>query len=145
MKIICFLNNHVHMQNMDFCRSSPTTFINCPKNSLKITANISHSGNWILLNVYGYSDGIIDTTAINQFSLVMWPLTTSLYYEIIVVSPCCLFKLQVLHKIIMPYHSAWHYTFLCFIFHYMLPIQLKEHIPTEKYAGLEASRWQPHH
>ena len=25
------------------------------------------------------------------------------------------------------------------------PIQLREHTPTEKHAGLEASRWQPHH
>jgi len=25
------------------------------------------------------------------------------------------------------------------------PIQLMEHTPTEKHAGLEASRWQPHH
>jgi len=25
------------------------------------------------------------------------------------------------------------------------PSQLREHTPTEKHAGLEASRWQPHH
>jgi len=25
------------------------------------------------------------------------------------------------------------------------PIQLREHTPTEKHTGLEASRWQPHH
>ena len=25
------------------------------------------------------------------------------------------------------------------------PIQLREHTPTEKHAGLEASKWQPHH
>jgi hypothetical protein len=25
------------------------------------------------------------------------------------------------------------------------PIQLREHTPTEKLAGLEASRWQLHH
>jgi len=25
------------------------------------------------------------------------------------------------------------------------PIQLRENTPTEKHAGLEASRWQPHH
>jgi len=25
------------------------------------------------------------------------------------------------------------------------PIQLRLHTPTEKHAGLEASRWQPHH
>jgi hypothetical protein len=25
------------------------------------------------------------------------------------------------------------------------PIQLREHTPTEKHAGLEASSWQPHH
>jgi len=25
------------------------------------------------------------------------------------------------------------------------PFQLREHTPTEKHAGLEAPRWQPHH
>jgi len=25
------------------------------------------------------------------------------------------------------------------------PIQLREHTATEKHAGLEASKWQPHH
>jgi len=25
------------------------------------------------------------------------------------------------------------------------PMQLREHTPTEKHAGLEASRWQPNH
>jgi len=25
------------------------------------------------------------------------------------------------------------------------PIQVREHTATEKHAGLEASRWQPHH
>jgi hypothetical protein len=95
-----------------FCRSSPTVFSDCPKYLLKLTANLSQSGNWILLSVHEYSDSIIDTTGINKFSLVKWPLTTILYYEIKVASPCCLFMLQVLHKSIMPYHSAWHYIFL---------------------------------
>lgn len=108
------------MWNMDFV-DQVWQFSVTALNIYWYSMQIQVSGNWILLSVHGYSDGIIDTTGINKFSLVKCPLMTILYYKIKFASPC-LFMLQVLHRSIMPYHSAWHYIFLyvsclyCFFF-----------------------------